>query len=269
MTSVMKPYKNQSFIAMCAIVTATITNSGICFSQSDALATAEWRNSISKQQVESSTDDHESASYFELKLVSPDDMYVSCELYFNSNKELKPSVDNPSLAFSIKNELLSAASVTLPKNEKTSIPLVVEMPLTGQYEMVFNEVHKMPAGSCMYLEDLATGETLPMIQGAKMKVDPTLAYEGNRFRVMMTPPLELITHPVNCPASSDGAIEMGLRYGDWHMVLESASSGISIAGHNASIFDQLPAGNYQLFLTPESPRCQSSSVAVNVDSNTH
>jgi Calx-beta domain len=147
--------------------------------------------------------------------------------------------------------------------QNTSILVYANMPVAGTYTFHVNETVNMPFGSCLYVEDLVTGNTLPLENGEELSVTITEPYQGNRFIIHTSPALNIVTTNASCFNIEDGAIVISGAVDNWNIQLsDGASVMTSIDNYN---FHSLPAGEYELMLQPAALGCYATSMALTIE----
>lgn len=165
--------------------------------------------------------------------------------------------------------LMSADNVNLaldsrPLNENISIPVYLDLPEAGTYKFKIAHIQNLPLGTCLFVEDLVTGNTLNVTSGAEMNVSTNSPYQGNRLIIHATAPVQVITTDVSCNGSADGSIDVTTPSGEWTITLTNTSDNIDYIASGGVAFDHLNAGTYVLRVSNESSGCVASSSTIEI-----
>lgn len=133
-----------------------------------------------------------------------------------------------------------------------SIPVRVDVALTGTYTITASDMGLLGGLSCLTLEDLVTGAITPMLDSATYSF--TIGANANattpRFMLHATAPLVFNAQDAACANAADGRAEVLLVNGPTDVVWSDASGTVllSQAGMpaGAAAIEGLPAGNYQV-----------------------
>lgn len=145
----------------------------------------------------------------------------------------------------------------------TSILVYANMPVAGTYTLHVNETVNLPFGSCLFVEDVVTGATLPLENGEEFSITITTPYQGNRFIIHASPSLNIVTTNASCFNIEDGSILLTGNVDNWSIHLSDGSSVMtSIDNYN---FHNLPAGEYELMLEPAAIGCYATSISLTIE----
>jgi hypothetical protein len=145
----------------------------------------------------------------------------------------------------------------------TSILVYANMPVAGTYTFHVNETVNLPFGSCLFVEDVVTGATLPLENGEEFTITITTPYQGNRFIIHASPSLNIVTTNASCFNIEDGSILLTGNVDNWSIHLSDGSSVMtSIDNYN---FHNLPAGEYELMLEPSAIGCYATSISLTIE----
>ncbi len=145
----------------------------------------------------------------------------------------------------------------------TSILVYANMPVAGTYTFHVNETVNLPFGSCLFVEDVVTGATLPLENGEEFSITITTPYQGNRFIIHASPSLNILTTNASCFNAEDGSILLTGNVDNWSIHLSDGSSVMtSIDNYN---FHNLPEGEYELMLEPAAIGCYASSISLTIE----
>lgn len=143
------------------------------------------------------------------------------------------------------------------------VQMGIRLKRKGNYVLSFEELGEFPAGACILLEDLITGEMVSVVDGGSYVITETAKYQDypNRFVLHISvPPTPSVTN-ASCSNASDGVVALDLGpAGALFDVLwnEGEYSGESIIG--------VGPGVYEFAAIHEATGCSySGSVVVHAD----
>ena len=156
--------------------------------------------------------------------------------------------------------LISADNVNLaldsrPLNSDLSIPVYLDLPEAGSYTFRIAQIQNLPIGSCLFVEDLITGNSMYIESGAEMIVSTNTPYQGNRLIIHATAPVQVITTNASCNGVADGSIDVTAPAGEWTVTLTNTSDNIDYIASGGVAFDHLNAGVYNLKVVNENTGC--------------
>jgi hypothetical protein len=147
--------------------------------------------------------------------------------------------------------------------ENATFPVFVSFPLAGDYALLITDINNLPTGTCLYMEDMLTGDILPVSNGANMTIHCEGPYSGNRFLIHTSPAAILTTMNETCYQTNNGTIDLTIAAGEWNVVLEG-EQGIVLSGTNPLHIENLEAGNYSLYVTSANEQCQSDVLPITI-----
>lgn len=187
----------------------------------------------------------------------------------NGYDALKPAPTNttaPSIA-TVNNQLDLAINALPDAPLNAIIPIRVKVPATGKYIVSADSILSMPAGSCVFLEDLETGAMtdLNLTPSGNYIINDTATTP--RFLLHVSQPLTVSAIATSCSYKHDGKmIVYGL--GAWTSVWQNAS-GDTLAIHNNTFGNDtlsgLPGGLYSVNVSG-SNACAMGSDTITVPS---
>jgi len=160
--------------------------------------------------------------------------------------------------------LMSSDNVNLaldsrPLNSDLSIPVYLDLPEAGTYTFRIAQIQNLPLGSCLFVEDLITGNSMLVQAGEEMTISTNAPYQGNRLLVHATAPVQVITTNASCNGVADGSIDVSAPAGDWTVTLTNTSDNIDYIASGGVAFDHLVAGTYMLKVANENSGCAAST----------
>lgn len=168
---------------------------------------------------------------------------------------------------SVEFSLLSADAVKLaqdvrPLNEEILIPVHLDLPLAGTYTFAVNDVQNLPLGSCLYVEDAETGNTMMLEAGQTMTITTNAPYSGTRLFIHGTPRVETVITDATCANADNGTIDVSTPSGNWSVSLTGESTFYEYVSGGSMTFEHLAAGQYVLEVTNNNSSCGSKTMDV-------
>lgn len=157
---------------------------------------------------------------------------------------------------------LSIDSRPLNAQGNITIPVYVKMPNNGTYRLRIQEVKNLPLGSCLMIEDLVTGNTIPFVEGQELVISHTGNYSGNRFLIHATPGITTTVANLDCNNANNGSISLEVPQGEWNITLTDSLGHTYTAEEGTYNFINLPAHVYTISATPAG--CISTSKTIEV-----
>lgn len=170
----------------------------------------------------------------------------------------------------INMSLMSPSEVKLaqdarPYFQEISIPVFVNVPAAGDYIFTIVDAQNIPFGTCLYVEDLETGEVVQLNAGQQMTAHFNDTYSGSRFVIHGSAPIEAVTTPASCSNTNDGSIDVTLPSGEWSLSLSGLNSNYEFAASGSVDFDHLAPGIYDLTVNGPSNWCGSFTTQLYVE----
>lgn len=172
-----------------------------------------------------------------------------------------PSADAVEFSFLSEDEA-PLAQDSRPFANDIHIPVHLDMPAAGDYIFEVIETQNMPLGSCLYVEDLITGQIMQIAAGSQLVVSTDAPYTGNRLIIHGTAPVDLITSDASCFGSADGVLDITTPAGNWTVTLADSNDSFEYVSNGSATFDHLPAGTYTLQVENGASTCGSHSTTV-------
>ncbi|MBL0314537.1 MAG: T9SS type A sorting domain-containing protein [Flavobacteriales bacterium] len=160
--------------------------------------------------------------------------------------------------------LISADDVMLaqdarPFTSDIHIPVRLDLPAAGNYTFSIIEGQNLPFGSCLYIEDLVTGETMNLLPGESMTIHTNEPYQGNRLMIHGSAPVTTVVTEPSCNGGADGSIDITAPAGSWSIALTGDGDDYQYVSGGSITFDHLAAGIYQLEVNNTSGGCGNLS----------
>jgi len=140
-----------------------------------------------------------------------------------------------------------------------SVPLFLDIPAAGTYLFLIGDVVNLNLASCLYVEDLATGNIIPAVSGQTLSIVSNTAYSGNRLLLHASPILSITASNITCGNSDNGVIDiivpgLGVSYN-----LTAPNSQTIASGNQSQTIINLSEGHYQMQLIYADNQCPSQS----------
>lgn len=226
------------------------SNQGISFErEEDDVVTSSFASFIVK--AENGTSDetvlaiHESATdafdplYDAAKLYSPVPEAVGCALVTSDSYEL-------------------AIYTRQPFNANVNIPVYVNLPVAGTYSFQVNDLSNLENVACLYVEDLVTGHSIPMIAGQALEMEIDEPYAGNRLVIRSGSAVNIMSSDVTCYGQANGLI-MFNNVSPQAVISVADENGNSVYhGGALPYLDHLITGTYHVVVNDDDANCPAS-----------
>jgi len=146
---------------------------------------------------------------------------------------------------------------TRPFNSDITISVKAKMPEAGTYNLIIPAVGNLPAGACLFVEDLVTGQTMQLVEGSEMQVTISAPFEGIRFRITGNAPAKVITTDATCFGLADGTLDVTVPSSIWSVKLNDESHDFEYVSNGSVTLDGLRAGVYQLEVINPDASCSA------------
>lgn len=131
-------------------------------------------------------------------------------------------------------------------DENMVVNIHAKMPTAGTYNFHIPAAGNLPAGACLYVEDIITGQTMQVVSGASMAVTINEPFEGIRFRITGSAPAKVITTDATCYGLDNGTIDVTVPSDAWSVKLNDSFNNFEYVANGSVTLDGLRAGTYQL-----------------------
>lgn len=162
--------------------------------------------------------------------------------------------DAPQIATQGDGGELIAINAYGPYSTAISIPVTVDVALSGDYTIAATGLHNIGL-SCLRLEDLATNTVTPLIEGSTYTFTALATDDVNeaRFVLHATAPLHLSAMDATCNGRDDGSASVTIGSGPVDITWTDAQGAVLLEQHGvmpgASDFVALQAGEYGIRIT--------------------
>ncbi len=141
-------------------------------------------------------------------------------------------------------------------SEAITIPVLVDVPVTGMFTVTASDMSGLEPLSCLVLEDLMTGTLTPLSEGASysFSIDAEADASEPRFLVHASAPIPFSTTDALC-AEGTGVATITTVEGSTDVHWRDMD-GVTVAvqfaiGQGAIVEQELPAGSYELHVSSE------------------
>ncbi|MFK7756331.1 MAG: choice-of-anchor L domain-containing protein [Flavobacteriales bacterium] len=172
-----------------------------------------------------------------------------------------------SVASVLNGDTLSLNTVPLDQGD-LEIPLVISVPEAGEYEFLVSELVNIPMHSCMYIQDVETGETISLEEGASFTlVTEEDNYYAERYILNYKSVAESSAVSPFCTDLNSGIAEVSLLYeatGEFTW-LDSEGNELLTESGNTSRLENVSAGVYTAQISSDSMSCGTAILEVTVE----
>lgn len=173
----------------------------------------------------------------------------------NDSQKLESQNENAVNCAIISDDNIMLTVDTRPYSESNnSIEVFAEFPVAGEYQLTVSQINLLPAGSCLSIEDIITGEVIPLEAGQSLTTAIDEPFSGIRYLIHTSPASTISVNNPSCYGTTDGAIDIDFTAGNWHIDITSDNGYVNFAEDNFS-FNDLAAGNYNIVYTPLTAGC--------------
>jgi hypothetical protein len=164
----------------------------------------------------------------------------------------------------LSNDEAPLAQDSRPFSTDIHIPVHLDMPSSGNYVFEVVETQNLPIGSCLYLEDLISGEIMAIEAGAQILISTNAPFTGTRLVIHGTAPAAVVHSDASCHGLADGTIDITTPNGNWSVSLSSGDGNFEYVSNGSVTFDHLPAGAYALELMNAESTCGAQVTTVTI-----
>lgn len=191
-----------------------------------------------------------------------DDATNAYDMTLDVEKLESPVASAPELAFVSSDAMLLTIDARPMPYEEMEIPMYLDLPAAGDYEIQITETQNLPFGSCFVIEDVIAGTMYTLEEGLSFIVSTDAPYQGNRVIIRVTPSLVLNTENISCNAQDDGAIAINAASGDWNWTVTNELGVVVFEGAGATEVTNLSAGTYDVVLANANGNCAAAQASV-------
>jgi hypothetical protein len=156
----------------------------------------------------------------------------------------------------------------MPWPESTaSVPVYVKIPEAQELTIEIVDWQLIPDGACIVLEDLITGEFIPVHQDMTYSFTSEI-FEGNRFLLHFAAPLSADINAVSCYGGSNGSITVsGIGEGPFTYTWYDEDDMLlgTFEADGSMVMENLILGNYTVVIESEGSLCGTTTQTFYVD----
>ncbi len=145
-----------------------------------------------------------------------------------------------------------AISMYGPVASDITIPVMVQVGVSGTYTVAVEELIAPGVLSCVSLEDLVTGAIVPLSQGATYTLELEAGTDPTEARLLLhaTAPMDFTVLDVACAGGTSGQAVLNVEEGPLTVIWSDAFGTVlgqqEVQSGNSATLEDLPAGNYNV-----------------------
>jgi len=190
--------------------------------------------------------------YDETVVVFNDDATTAFEGTHDAMKFYSSNEEAPNLATVVMlddEEIdLGINSMKLPEMQSLSIPLRTLVGQAGDYILSVHAIENVPSSSCLYVEDLETGDIMLVNEAEEMTVSLDTGMVAARFIIHVTAPVSVQKEDNICHGDNEGwIVAQGAGEGPWTYTWTDEADDVLKVTNNVFTADTLtglPHGQY-------------------------
>ncbi len=171
-----------------------------------------------------------------------------------------------SLSTVMDDQLLSINTVP-EMNEELSIPIMINIPEVGEYQLAVSEILNLDVNACLFIEDTSTGEITPINEDTEITfIVEEDEYSEERFLIHSHTIAEVTTSPPFCSDVNSGSAvltmesdeEASFRWFDFSNTVLLEDEG------NTSELSGVPSGTYYVRIVNPGAICPSTTLELEI-----
>jgi hypothetical protein len=214
------------------------------------------------------------AGYAHFQITGPSSR-DECILYLNSEatgafeytldarKMNSASATAVELAFIATDQTKLSIDSRNPSNIAAEIAMYCEMPAAGTYTFSIQDVVEMPFGTCYYIEDLITHETMLIAPGGSWSITVTEPFAGTRFIIHTQQEVQVVVSDSDCLNANNGMIQVTGAQTDWIEITSMANQTV-LNATNVGTYGQLLPGDYLISIQPNITGCEAQEIGIQI-----
>ena len=184
---------------------------------------------------------------------------------YDAYEKFSATVIAPSISSKMPGNKNMMVNTVAPFAVDTTFQVKVKVGATASYSIQFSEVEGLFAASCMVLEDVVLGVSTPIIEGGSYTFTMATNYNGTRFRVHASAPVQVEANSTSCSNTTDGnAIVTGTGTGPWTYVWTDGN-GNTLQGNTVNGPDSLENLGAGIYTVTVDGGCPQRVVEVVID----
>lgn len=149
-------------------------------------------------------------------------------------------------------------------SEGFEVPIYLDIPAAGTYSFFVGDVVNMPYGTCLYIEDLISGNTIQAESGQTLSIVSNSSYTGNRLLLHASATAAITSQNISCGNIDNGIVDIIIPGPGLSFVLSSGQSQVIASNNQSQTISELPAGEYQLELFYADEQCSSKTQSISI-----
>lgn len=151
--------------------------------------------------------------------------------------------------------------------QNVEVYLHLNIKQAGTYTITVDETQHLPEFTCMYFEDLETGDVYSLEAGEMIELTFEEPFNDDRFVLHVNAPVETSVEAPTCFNTNDAIIDIAIDNDQTYNVTITDTSGTAVEAQivtGTGVFSGLPAGLYTMTADTESEVCQTMVIQVEV-----
>lgn len=151
--------------------------------------------------------------------------------------------------------------------QNVEVYLHMNIKQAGDYTVTVDETQNLPEFTCMYFEDLETGDIYSLEAGEVIQLSFEEPFDGDRFVLHVNAPVEASVAAPTCFNTDDAIIDLSIDTDETYNVTIADSSGNAVDSQvvtGTGVFSGLPAGLYTMTADADTEVCQTMVIQVEV-----
>ena len=153
--------------------------------------------------------------------------------------------------------------------QNIEVYLSLNIKAAGTYTITVDETQNLPEFTCMYFEDLETGDVYSLAAGEAIPLTFDAPFEGDRFVLHVQAPVQAASTAPSCFNTEDALIEVAVdNPANFQLTLTDETGTVVGSGQataaEGSIFGNLAAGSYTITANSDDEVCHAMVINVEV-----
>jgi hypothetical protein len=158
---------------------------------------------------------------------------------------------------------LSIDSRPLP-SETQYVDVMADMPVMSDYTLQVIEAEGLPEGFCLVIQDIFTGDEIPVVTGESLVLSETGPFSGIRFQLRMNKVVEQTILQPLCNSDAGGEIQYVCEGNGWVATLYHNGQQMQQLTEDIASFSDLLAGEYLILYTSSDPNCSAVQMLASI-----
>jgi hypothetical protein len=153
--------------------------------------------------------------------------------------------------------------------QNIEVYLSLNIKTAGTYTITVDETQNLPEFTCMYFEDLETGDVYSLAAGEAIPLTFEAPFEGDRFVLHVQAPVQASSTAPSCFNTEDALIEVAIDNASAFQLTLTDETGTVVGSSSTqaaqgSIFTNLAAGSYTITANSDDEVCHAMVINVEV-----